>query len=309
MICPSPSFYPMADIAKPYSPSKSYRGRFAPSPTGELHQGSLVAALASFLDAKAHQGTWLVRMEDLDPPREQAGAAAAILTALEAHHLYWDEPVLFQSQRLNAYADALARLTHLTYQCTCTRQRISDLGGIYDGHCRQRKDIDTAQVSATRVYIEPTSLVQLNTVDDIFLGNKANPLDNSGDFIIRRKDGLFAYQLAVAVDDNYQGITHVIRGADLFDSTNRQRYLLHSLGYDEPLYGHTPLVMLDRENKLSKQTGAKPLDNHCAFDNLCHALVFLNHAPPEPISTSSDIDTLLDWAIRHWQRARVITTR
>ena len=139
-------------------------------------------------------------------------------------------------------------------------------------------------------------------MDDLFLGHSENPLDNSGDFIIRRKDGLFAYQLAVAVDDHFQGITHVVRGADLFDSTNRQRYILHLLGYDEPRYGHTALVMLDTENKLSKQTGARPLDNTQAFGNLCQALRFLNHTPPASIETCNDIDALLHWAITYWQR-------
>lgn len=289
----------MADSAT--APLKPYRGRFAPSPTGALHHGSLVAALASYLDAKAHKGTWLVRMEDLDPPREQAGAAETILQALDAHHLFADEPVLYQSQRLDAYEMALAALAKHAYYCVCTRNRIAELGGVYDGYCRDRV-ITTDQPQAIRLNIEQDKVARLNHVDDLFLGKMNNPLNESGDFIIRRKDGLFAYQLAVAVDDHYQGITHVIRGADLFDSTNRQRYILHLLGYDEPRYGHTALVMLDDNNKLSKQTGAKSLDNRHAFENLCAALRFLNHSPPANIATCNDINALLHWAIDHWQR-------
>ena len=288
---------------------QTYRGRFAPSPTGALHKGSLVAALASYLDAKAHDGVWLIRMEDLDPPRAQVGAADAILEALSAHHLFSDEPVLYQSQRLPAYEQAQQQLSAHTYLCTCTRQRISELGGAYDGHCRQRSDITSDMISATRLFIEPEHGANLTAVEDLFLGSTANELDEAGDFIIRRKDGLFAYQLAVAVDDYYQGITHVIRGADLLDSTNRQRYILRLLGYDEPAYGHTPLVMLDKDNKLSKQTGAEPLDNTRAFDNLVEALVFLNHQPPGDIRACANLDTLLHWAIDHWQRSNVIGHR
>lgn len=295
----------MADSAK--TTPKPYRGRFAPSPTGALHKGSLVAALASFLDAKAHGGKWLVRMEDIDPPREQAGAADAILAALSAHHLCSDEPVLYQSQRLDAYKQALAQLAHNTYLCTCTRQRITELYGVYDGHCRHRSDIRSDQASATRLYVEPGLANALTVVDDLFLGPRPNPLSDCGDFIIRRKDGLFAYQLAVAVDDHYQDITHVIRGADLFESTNRQRYILRLLNVDEPVYGHTPLVMLDSENKLSKQTGAAPLENERAFENVYEALVFLNLTPPADIRTCDNLDTLLHWAIAHWQRHCVIS--
>ena len=291
----------MADsIGKPHKP---YRGRFAPSPTGPLHQGSLVTALASYLDAKANKGIWLVRMEDLDPPREQAGAAEAILEALKAHHLLSDEPVLFQSQRLDAYENVLTQLTPYTYHCECTRNRLAQLGGIYDGYCKSRNL--GSQHTALRLHIKQTDVAELNYVDDIFLGKKSNPLADNGDFIIRRKDGLFAYQLAVAVDDHFQGITHVIRGADLFDSTNRQRYIFHLLGVTEPCYGHTPLVMLDRTNKLSKQTGAKALDNQLAFSNLVNALEFLNHLPPETIRTCKDIDALLHWAIANWQRKQL----
>jgi glutamyl-Q tRNA(Asp) synthetase len=285
----------------------AYRGRFAPSPTGRLHFGSLVAALASYLDAKAHHGTWLVRMEDLDPPREEAGAGDSILRSLEAHSLFWDQAVLYQSSRLEAYEAALETLHDHIYYCGCTRQRVIDLGKRYDGFCRKQVTKPSATPCSIRVrmdHLEQPSLNDAENFKDLFLGPQSFPLNDVGDFIIRRKDGLFAYQLAVAVDDHFQEITHVVRGFDLIDSTSRQRYLLSLLNHPLPEYGHTPLALGADGDKLSKQTRAQAIINEQAFDNLCLALIFLGHRPPNDFPRSRCED-LLTWAIKNWKRSKV----
>ena len=286
-----------------------YIGRFAPSPTGPLHFGSLVAAVASYLDAKAHGGIWRLRMEDLDPPREEPGAASRILTSLEAHGLYWDQDVLFQSQRLDAYQQILETLAHTLYPCNCIRQRILHLNGRYDGHCRQHPPA-AKQATALRLMTDTLSTTQRHHsehFDDIFLGPQAIPLDQSGDFIVKRKDGLFAYQFAVSVDDAYQGITHVIRGHDLLDSTSRQRYLLQLLQAEIPEYGHTPLALGKDGHKLSKQTRAAALVDTQAAANIMAALDFLGCPPlPDGIDASC-CDTLLQWAVSVWNRQQVPT--
>lgn len=283
-----------------------YIGRFAPSPTGKLHFGSLVTAVASYLDAKAHNGQWLVRIEDLDPPREEPGAADSILRSLEAHHLFWDQTPVYQSQRLEAYQLALNRLADFVYPCCCTRQRLSKMQGRYDGHCIQNPPTDI-NGTALRLPIDLLDSNQSNSVEnfeDCFLGKQYFPLTNTGDFVLRRKDHLFAYQLAVAVDDAYQGITHVIRGYDLLDSTSRQRYLLALFNKPLPDYGHTPLVLGSDGNKLSKQTKAKPLKNSQAMENLYAALVFLGYAIPKHLGVSN-CSELLNWARDHWRREQV----
>jgi glutamyl-Q tRNA(Asp) synthetase len=291
------------------SPLKQgYIGRFAPSPSGDLHFGSLVAALASYLDAKAHGGQWLVRMEDIDPPREVPGAAASILRTLEAHHLFWDQTVLYQSQRLEAYAAAIEHLRALTYPCNCTRQRLLALPGAYDGHCckhRPPKHSPQAIRLRTDKWPNPAMAKDVEYFDDIFLGPQHSPLAASGDFILRRKDGLFAYQLAVAVDDHYQGITHIIRGADLLDSTSRQRYLLALLKAPLPHYGHTPLALGCDGHKLSKQNHASPLDTQLANRNLLAALHFLGHSIPTELDRETDCNAILAWAIYNWRRQAV----
>ena len=214
------------------TPVASYIGRFAPSPTGPLHLGSLFTALASYLDARANHGRWLVRMEDIDPPREIPGAADTILRQLENHGLHWDDSVLYQSQRLRAYQQAVADLVdkQLVYYCQCTRARLRSLNGIYDGHCRSQKlltaDSNATKSSAIRILVPDLTI----TWADLIQGPCSENLAKScGDFIVVRRDGLFAYQLAVSVDDGYQGITHIIRGDDLLDSTPRQIYLLGQL--------------------------------------------------------------------------------
>jgi glutamyl-Q tRNA(Asp) synthetase len=274
-----------------------YCGRFAPSPTGPLHFGSLLAAIASFLDARAHGGQWLVRIEDLDPPREPAGAADLILRQLESFGLCWDREVLYQSARLPAYAQALQTLQaqERCYSCTCSRPQIRDMGAVYDGHCRHRSQPPTSEY-ALRVRTDPLVI----GIDDSIVGSYSqNIASDCGDFVIRRKDGLFAYQLAVVVDDAFQGITHVIRGADLLDSTPRQIFLQRLLQLPTPVYGHIPLIVDGQGEKLSKQRFAPAIDSADALTLTHAALSALGQRVP-PLKDFSDNAAQLEWAIRNW---------
>lgn len=254
-------------------------------------------------------------MEDLDPPREQPGAAASILKSLAAHHLFWDQPVLYQSRRLEAYRAALNTLKPFLYHCDCTRQRIAALGGRYDGHCRRHPPAG-GKVTAIRIRADafnapaeslfnPGQTTVVEHFHDLFLGPQTMPLSATGDFIVQRKDGLFAYQLAVVVDDHCQGITHVVRGADLLDSTGRQRYLLSLLHGNLPEYGHIPLALGEDGHKLSKQTQATPLNDQQAVSNLIAALRFLQHEPPPDVIATHNCSELLRWASHAWQRSRI----
>ena len=256
-----------------------YRGRFAPSPTGPLHAGSLVAALASWLDARAHSGTWLVRIEDVDSPRCVAGADALILQQLAACGLTPDEPPAWQSRRAGLYQSALTRLQALggerpwAYPCACTRADIArahEQAGhtkarhgelVYPGTCRpENGGLHGREARAWRLRVPDGHAGLIHWVDRR-LGPQQQALDTAvGDFVIKRADGLWAYQLAVVVDDAEQGITHVVRGEDLTDNTPRQLHLQRLLGLPEPRYLHTPLVHGDNGEKLSKQNGATPLD-------------------------------------------------
>jgi len=230
-----------------------YRGRFAPSPTGPLHFGSLVAALGSYMDAKAHGGEWLVRMEDIDTPRVVPGAADDILRTLERFGLAWDGPVLYQSSRIDAYESALAdlRKRDLVFACSCSRK---DTGDRYPGTCRAGAHGDR---TSWRLLVGG-EVVEF--VDRRLGPQRQNVEEYCGDFVLKRADGLFAYQLAVVVDDAFQDITDVVRGEDLLDSTARQILLQRALGYPQPGYLHLPVVLNEAGQKLSKQTGAAPLD-------------------------------------------------
>ena len=261
------------------SAPQPYRGRFAPSPTGPLHAGSLVAALASWLDARAHGGTWLVRIEDVDTPRCVAGADALILQQLAACGLTPDEPPAWQSRRAALYQSALARLQALggerpwAYPCACTRADIArahEQAGhakarhgelVYPGTCRpENGGLHGREARAWRLRV-PDGQAGVVRWHDRRLGPQQQALDTAvGDFVIKRADGLWAYQLVVVVDDAEQGITHVVRGEDLTDNTPRQLHLQRLLGLPEPRYLHTPLVHGDNGEKLSKQNGATPLD-------------------------------------------------
>jgi len=274
--------------------------------------GSLVCALASYLDARKHAGRWYVRIEDIDPPREQQGAAASILSALHAHQLHWDGSVLYQSQRSHAYTAALCTLTDngFTYRCSCNRQRIKTLGGRYDKHCLQHPP-ESGAACAIRFNIEAALQALSETsqwqFEDGIRGLQQQSLQHSGDFIIHRKDGLFAYQLAVVVDDIFQQITHVVRGADLLDMTAEQSLLFHTLGQSPPHYSHHTLVTDANGNKLSKQNGAAAIDSANATKNLllaCHLLGL-------PLDNETDKnlllcppDDVLRWALSCWHPRR-----
>ncbi|MFA5493760.1 MAG: tRNA glutamyl-Q(34) synthetase GluQRS [Porticoccaceae bacterium] len=279
-----------------------YIGRFAPSPTGPLHFGSLVAALASYLDARACGGRWLVRMEDIDPPREMPGAADLILRQLERHGLCWDGEVLYQGARFAIYDQVIETLLDrgLAYFCDCSRQRIQALGGRYDGRCRRRAGV-AGNGCGVRLAVPEGAVMAF---DDLFQGRQEQHLDReSGDFIIRRRDGLPAYQLAVTVDDAFQRVSHVVRGSDLLDSTGRQILLLEMLGEKSPVYGHIPVATNPDGCKLSKQNLAPSLDLSPPDDNLRRALAWLGVdcqgldglAPP----------ALLAGAAGRWRRSAV----
>ena len=272
-----------------------YIGRFAPSPTGPLHFGSLLAALASYFDAKKHHGQWLIRIEDLDPPREMPGAIDLILKALEVHQLIPDQEIIYQSQHHEAYQQALQRLidNDLAFPCQCSRKQLADSQGIHLGHCQ----CDITQPHAWRFQVAPNQ--QLEFTDQ--LQNVYHEASQDiGDFVIRRKDQLWAYQLALVVDDEFQNITHVVRGIDLIDSTLRQNLLQQSLGYRIPAYAHIPVACADNGQKLSKQNHAPQLDNSKPADNIWQALSWLRQAPPESLRNAS-VKELLAWGCEHWQ--------
>ncbi|MCG2575435.1 tRNA glutamyl-Q(34) synthetase GluQRS [Dechloromonas sp. XY25] len=283
-----------------------YRGRFAPSPSGPLHFGSLVAAVGSYLDARTQGGEWLVRMEDVDTPRNVPGAADEILRTLAAFGFEWDGAVLYQSARFEAYAAALAKLIEagLAYGCACSRKEIADSathaaidGGLaYPGTCRGGLPAGrTARAWRLRV----DDAAELAFVDRL-QGRIAQHLESDvGDFVLRRADGLFAYQLAVVVDDAEQGITHVVRGADLLASTPRQIWLQRCLGYPVPIYAHLPVAANEAGEKLSKQTKARALCPDMAAAELLRALRFLGQPAPDELARAP-LAAVWAWAQENW---------
>ncbi|HEY8939962.1 MAG TPA: tRNA glutamyl-Q(34) synthetase GluQRS [Cellvibrio sp.] len=291
------------------SPATTYIGRFAPSPSGPLHFGSLVTALASYLDAKANNGQWLVRMEDLDPPREQPGAADDILHCLDGHGLHWDAEVMYQSQRHNAYQRCLDELISRgwVYPCGCSRQDLASMGGIYDGRCRH-KPVDLSRPHSLRL--------KLYDIDnhpgcdeiyfhDLIQGSQAQNLrTQAGDQILKRRDGFYAYQLAVVVDDIAQGITHIIRGSDLLEVTGRQLFFFELLGSPQPAYGHVPLALQANGQKLSKQNHARAIATKEAGRNLWRGLEFLGQNPPADLADAST-NEILDWGLHYWRRDKI----
>lgn len=291
-----------------YNPGvKSYRGRFAPSPTGPLHFGSLIAAVASYLDARSHNGEWLVRIEDVDTPRVIAGAADDILSTLANCGLVWDGPIVWQSRRNDAYAAALRTLVELgvVYPCGCSRREIADSalngieGPVYPGTCRS----GVAPGKTPRA-LRIDTRAQHIAFDDLLQGRVTQDLETAvGDFVLYRADGIYAYQLAVVVDDAEQDITTVVRGADLLHSTPRQIYLQRLLGYRTPNYAHVPVATDAAGEKLSKQTRALPVDAASPLPALIAALRFLGHPPPEAVTSGTT--ALWRWAIANWQIARV----
>ena len=298
-----------------------YIGRFAPSPTGPLHFGSLIAAVASYCDAKSKGGQWLLRMEDLDKQREVAGAAAYILQQLEAFGFEWDAPILYQSQRSEVYESYLQQLKRngLIYACTCSRKEIADSsiasgvdGAIYPKTCFNKMlrkspsnfSASTSRMNACSWRINVNNAQKIAFVDAIQGEISQNLQADVGDFILKRKDGFFAYQLAVVVDDALQNITHIVRGADLLDSTPRQIYLQYLLNFTTPEYAHVPVAINVAREKLSKQTLAKPIDTHIASHLIIEALSFLGQMPPLALKNAS-VAECWRWAIANWRITNV----
>lgn len=296
---------------KPVTPQGTmrYRGRFAPSPTGPLHMGSLIAAVASYLEARQHDGEWMVRIEDLDPPREQTGAAENILQTLEQYGFTWDGPVIYQSQRSEHYTAALEQLRKqgLIYPCTCSRKQVAAEatnigidGPIYAGKCRARKDKPNTQF-AWRIKVNATPVGFF----DALQGQQLQRLDQMlGDFVLRRADGYFAYQLAVVVDDQEQKINHIVRGEDLLDSTPRQIYLQQCLDFNPQSYLHIPVLRNQQGEKLSKQSKAPAIPSSNRGETLWYALEFLGQHPPRELQ-QADIKSLWAWARESWRRNMV----
>ncbi|MEQ1914094.1 MAG: tRNA glutamyl-Q(34) synthetase GluQRS [Sideroxydans sp.] len=302
-----------------------YRGRFAPSPTGPLHFGSLVAAVGSYLEAKHRHGTWLIRVEDLDTPRCAAGATEDILSTMEVFGMQSDEPVIHQSQRTDAYEEALQRLKEIgaVYPCCCTRREITDSamqgieGLVYPGTCRSgmahQRSTPAWRVRTDHLFRHSRaggndgllSSCGVFEFDDALQGHLSQNLESEiGDFVVKRADGLFAYQLAVVVDDAAQGITHVVRGADLLNSTPRQIHLQRLLGLPTPAYLHLPVAVNEAREKLSKQTLAAPVDVSQAVNTLMLVLHFLRQAPPVNLA-NGDVHAVLDWAIQNWDATQL----
>lgn len=289
-------------------PLTLYRGRFAPSPTGPLHLGSLVAAVGSYLDAKSNQGKWLVRIDDLDTPRVVPGASSHILKTLDSLGMEWDGEVIYQSQRDDIYREAMSLLYKmaLIYPCTCTRKEIADSsivgisGLVYPDTCRNNLPTPGKQY-AWRIKTKNDPIL----FQDSLSGSICQTLHRDvGDFVLQRADGVYAYQLAVVIDDAEQNITHVIRGADLMDSTPRQIYLQQLLGYPVPDYMHLPVMTDQSGNKLSKQTQAEPIDLSNAIAQLVIVLRFLGQEPPEELR-ESDLPSFWQWAVDNWRPEKI----
>lgn len=278
-----------------------YIGRFAPTPSGYLHFGSLIAALASYLDARSVGGLWLLRMEDIDPPREMPGAQRTIVETLQSYGFEWDGDMLRQSERHAAYRDAIERLLDegLAYACTCSRKQLEGYPGPYPGFCRAAgRSLEDA---AIRLRVPDREYVFIDRVQGEFRQHLGREV---GDFVIRRRDGLIAYQLAVVLDDAWQGVTDVVRGADLLDSTPRQIYLQRLLGYAEPRYAHLPVAVNVVGEKLSKQTLARAIDTAVPVPLLNTVLEFLGQSV---VADCAPDDTAAFWsqAIAGWRIDRV----
>lgn len=283
----------------------SYRGRFAPSPTGPLHAGSILTAVASYLDAKANEGIWLVRIEDLDPPRIQPGAEQAILQALEEFGLESDEPVLRQSERLDIYQAHLDQLMQedLAYRCNCSRTALKQRDALYhyDGHCLIEPPLRTED-AGVRVKAGTSPFFS-----DSIQGDQ--PAEPVGDFIIFRRDGLFAYQLAVVVDDHLQQINNIVRGKDLLLETPKQLLLQQRLNFSHiKNYAHVPLILAKDGQKLSKQTFAQPIatDTDSIRRCLINTFTLLNLSPPKQLKYNNKND-IYKWGIENWKLGKLPT--
>jgi len=287
----------------------TYRGRFAPSPTGPLHFGSLVAAVGSYLQARVNNGEWFLRIENIDPPREPEGASQQIIHTLEHFGFEWDGPILYQHDRLHDYENLLNELskTGRLYQCSCSRKKIAlqnkNRTGplVYPGTCRNKTWCPGKSRFAENFSLRlDTRNVSLN-FNDAIQGIQKYGLEHQGDYVIRRADGLYSYLFAVAIDDAQQGITEVVRGADLLACTARQIYLQQLLNLPTPDYAHLPLAHDPQTGqKLSKQNGAPAIKGNVHVALLWYALKFLGQAPDKEI-IESNIDEIWNWAIKNWK--------
>ncbi|WP_392558967.1 tRNA glutamyl-Q(34) synthetase GluQRS [Orbus mooreae] len=275
-------------------------GRFAPSPSGELHFGSFVTALGSYLQAKSKQGQWLVRIEDLDPPREVVGAADNILFTLDKLGLHWDQDVVYQSSRLAHYEEILNLLIRqqVAYYCDCSRQRIQQLPThIYDNYCQNRQ-LTPNSTQSMAVRLKQTFPICC-FIDNICQRQRVSQSERLEDFVIRRRDGLFAYNFAVVIDDHEQGITEVVRGADLLPVTAKQLSLYHLFNWHPPSYYHLPLVLNQHKDKLSKQNHAQAININNIKQLIVDGLQFLGQVIPTDWQDANR-EQLLQWAITHW---------
>ncbi|WP_349432754.1 tRNA glutamyl-Q(34) synthetase GluQRS [Methylomarinum sp. Ch1-1] len=284
------------------SGSKRYIGRFAPSPTGPLHLGSLYTALASYLDARSHRGLWLLRIDDLDTPRNVPGAAEQIINELQIFGLHWDGPIDYQSEKLADYHHAIDRLLEeqRLYRCSCSRKSLAEATHnqhpIYPGFCRVTPP-DANQPAALRIKTDDLMLFFQDRLQGFIQQNLSREL---GDFIVQRKDRIVAYQLAVVIDDHQQNITDVVRGYDLLDSTPRQIFIQRLLGYQRLSYMHVPIIVDEQGHKLSKQTHAQAVDTQRPAHTLFLLLKLLKQKPPASLG-KANVTEILDWAIAHWQ--------
>ncbi|MFN3580171.1 MAG: tRNA glutamyl-Q(34) synthetase GluQRS [Pseudomonas sp.] len=287
-------------------PLQHYIGRFAPTPSGHLHFGSLLAALASCLDARHHNGTWLVRMEDLDLPRNRPGAAEHILSTLEVYGLHWDGEVLVQSQRQAFYQQQIDIWLEQqrAFYCDCSRKSLAEHDGIYPGTCRARH-LTPAADHAVRVRVPDRSSGFVDRLQGPFSQKLQQDV---GDMIVRRRDGIIAYQLAVVMDDITQGVTDIVRGADLLDSTPRQLWLYELLEQQQPAYMHTPLVVRREGEKLSKRLASAPLDPLKVSATLLEALELLQQNPPTALR-GAPADEILAWAVPNWDASKIPACR
>lgn len=276
---------------------RPYIGRFAPSPTGPLHLGSLYTALASFLQARSHQGLWLLRIDDLDTPRNIKGSADSILKTLHAFNLHWDDSVVYQSQYLDIYDEVLNELAKnkLIYPCTCSRKTLTD---IYSGVCRDKQTLPKSPYSL-RIKTDN----RIISFQDELQGLVSHDLaEQDGDFILKRKDQIIAYQFAVVIDDDQQQVNHVVRGFDLLDSTPKQIYIQQILGLMTPNYMHVPVIIDEHGYKLSKQTLATAVDLQNPQTVIFKLLTLLKQNPPSELQHAPSAE-LLDWAIKNWNPA------
>ncbi len=278
--------------------SHTYIGRFAPSPTGPLHLGSLYTALASYLDARSQQGQWLLRIDDLDHFRIIPEATDQILTVLDRLGLHWDGEVYYQSHHIDHYQAIIDQLTEQDwiYPCTCSRKKLAATGTVYPGTCRQKIHSDDSPF-ALRI---KTNSQNIRFHDRLQGDIQQNLMQSCGDFIIRRKDGVIAYQLAVVIDEYQQNISHIVRGLDLLDSTPRQIYLQQCLKLPQPDYMHIPVIVDADGVKLSKQTHAEAISADQQGETLWRLLDLLQQQPPKSLQ-QADSTEILQWGIDHWQ--------